>query len=73
MVSKSFSIGRLNHDACMCHQPPNSAAIFEMSVFFDLIEHLIVSHSFLIVIVIFGQRISWMTVSQYPACSLSTQ
>jgi hypothetical protein len=57
----------------MCHQPPNSAAIFEMSVSFDLIEHLIVSHSFLIVIVIFGQRISWITVNQYHACSLSIQ
>ena len=73
VVSKSFSIGRLNHDAWMCHQPPNSDAIFEMSVFFDLIEHLIVSHSFLIVIVIFGHLISWMTVSQYHACSLSIQ
>ena len=73
MVSKSFSIGRLNHDAWMCHQPPNSDAIFAISVFFDLIEHLIVSHSFLIVIVIFGHLISWMTVSQYQACSLSIQ
>ena len=73
MVSKSFSIGRLNHDAWMCHQPQNSAAIFAMSVFFDLIEHLMLSHSFLIVIVIFGQRISWITVNQYHACSLSTQ
>lgn len=73
VVSKSFSIGRLNHDAWMCHHPPNSAAIFDISVFFDLIEHLMLSHSFLIVIVIFGQRISWITVNQYQACSLSIQ
>ena len=57
VVSKSFSIGRLNHDAWMCHHPPNSAAIFEMSVFFDLIEHLILFHSFLIVMTIFGHLI----------------
>ena len=73
VVSKSFSIGRLNHAAWICHPHPNFWDNVAMSVFFDLIEHFILSQSFLIVITIFGHLISWITVSQYPACSLSIQ
>gem|GEM_PF-4588685 len=55
----------------MCHHPQNCFAISSTFVSFDLSDHFIVSHSFLMVMITFGPLISWIIVSQYHACSLS--
>gem|GEM_PF-6131004 len=63
VLSKFLSIFVENHAAKVCHHPPKCLAIFSTSVFLDLRDHFILSHSFLRVIITFGQSISCMIVS----------